>query len=167
MGIGLVVGDRDGRHDAVAHGGDGGVCTHHDLHDLLVGVEGTGRVRVNGEFVDHSGIEMDFRRDEPVVGLLLGCGSIIAHLMVVLLRDQTAPLCWRIVAEDRDAVVVGDDGGFGIQSVTISGGTPTGISNLEASASAKSSTLYNLAGQQVSESYKGIVVKNGKKYLNK
>ena len=57
--------------------------------------------------------------------------------------------------------------GFGIQSVTISGGTPTGISNVEASASAKSSTLYNLAGQQVSESYKGIVVKNGKKYLNK
>ncbi len=44
---------------------------------------------------------------------------------------------------------------------------PVGESNLEASASAKSSTLYNLAGQQVSESYKGIVVKNGKKYLNK
>lgn len=65
------------------------------------------------------------------------------------------------------AIIQETAGGFGIQSVTISGGTPTGISNLEASASAKSSTLYNLAGQQVSESYKGIVVKNGKKYLNK
>lgn len=65
------------------------------------------------------------------------------------------------------AIIQETAGGFGIQSVTISGGTPTGISNVEASASAKSSTLYNLAGQQVSESYKGIVVKNGKKYLNK
>ena len=65
------------------------------------------------------------------------------------------------------AIIQETAGGFGIQSVTISGGTPTGISNLEASASAKSSILYNLAGQQVSESYKGIVVKNGKKYLNK
>lgn len=33
------------------------------------------------------------------------------------------------------------------------------------STSAKSTTTYNLAGQQVSDSYKGIVIKNGKKYL--
>ena len=27
--------------------------------------------------------------------------------------------------------------------------------------------LYNLAGQRVSNNYKGVVVKNGKKYFNK
>ncbi|MBQ8628732.1 MAG: hypothetical protein IJ421_04570, partial [Prevotella sp.] len=27
--------------------------------------------------------------------------------------------------------------------------------------------MYNIAGQMVTESYKGIVIKNGKKYLNK
>lgn len=45
-------------------------------------------------------------------------------------------------------------------------GTSTGITSIEASASAKSNAIYNLAGQQVSSSYKGIVIKNGKKVLN-
>lgn len=61
----------------------------------------------------------------------------------------------------------GNTGAYITKLTVVRGGTPTGISNVEASASAKSSTLYNLAGQKVSESYKGIVVKNGKKYLNK
>lgn len=43
-------------------------------------------------------------------------------------------------------------------------GTPTGITSLNA-ASAKASATYNLAGQQVSDSYKGVVIKNGKKYV--
>ena len=45
--------------------------------------------------------------------------------------------------------------------------TATGVSSVSvAEAKAKTAT-FNLAGQQVSESFKGIVVKNGKKYLNK
>lgn len=74
------------------------------------------------------------------------------------------------LTEDAATLQLGRNGNTGtcITKLTVvRGGTPTGISNLEASASAKSSILYNLAGQQVSESYKGIVVKNGKKYLNK
>ena len=72
------------------------------------------------------------------------------------------------VKATADVAIINETaGGFGIQSVTISGGGTTAISNVEASASAKASTLYNLAGQKVSDSYKGIVVKNGKKYLNK
>ena len=46
-------------------------------------------------------------------------------------------------------------------------GINIGVSSVSvAEAKAKTAT-FNLAGQQVSESYKGIVVKNGKKYLNK
>lgn len=74
------------------------------------------------------------------------------------------------LTQDAATLQLGRNGNTGacITKLTVvRGGTPTGISNVEASASAKSSTLYNLAGQQVSESYKGIVVKNGKKYLNK
>lgn len=74
------------------------------------------------------------------------------------------------LTQDATTLQLGRNGNTGacITKLTVvRGGTPTGISNLEASASAKSSILYNLAGQQVSESYKGIVVKNGKKYLNK
>lgn len=39
-----------------------------------------------------------------------------------------------------------------------------GISNISVD-SAKAGKTYNLAGQQVSDSYKGLVIKNGKKYV--
>lgn len=51
--------------------------------------------------------------------------------------------------------------------VAITDKTATGIFNIKSDSNATSSTLYNLAGQQVSNSYKGIIIKNGKKYLNK
>lgn len=41
----------------------------------------------------------------------------------------------------------------------------TGISNTVVPPAAKASKIYNLAGQQVSKSYKGVVIKNGKKYV--
>lgn len=41
----------------------------------------------------------------------------------------------------------------------------TGISSAVVAPQAKSSKIYNLAGQQVSKSYKGVVIKNGKKYV--
>ncbi len=44
----------------------------------------------------------------------------------------------------------------------------TGINTVETgSASGTDGRLYNLSGQQVDDNYKGIVVKNGKKYLKK
>ena len=43
-------------------------------------------------------------------------------------------------------------------------GTSTGISSVKAEAAHNGKT-YNLAGQQVSDSYKGLVIKNGKKYV--
>lgn len=44
----------------------------------------------------------------------------------------------------------------------------TNISNLSANGNLNSNaTRYNLAGQKVTESYKGIVIVNGKKYMNK
>ena len=46
------------------------------------------------------------------------------------------------------------------------GGEATGIKAVEAAASARQ-PLYNVAGQRVATGYKGIVIVNGKKYLNK
>ncbi len=43
----------------------------------------------------------------------------------------------------------------------------TGICNVAVEAETATGAIYNLAGQQVSESYKGVVVKNGKKYVNR
>lgn len=41
-----------------------------------------------------------------------------------------------------------------------------GISNINVD-SAKAGKIYNMAGQQVSGSFKGLVIKNGKKFINK
>lgn len=46
------------------------------------------------------------------------------------------------------------------------GDEATGIHTIEA-ASAANDAMYNLAGQRVDKAYKGIVIVNGKKYLNK
>ncbi len=59
------------------------------------------------------------------------------------------------------------DPGLGAQEFTVIFDETTGvnlnvISNLDSNA-----ILYNLAGQKVSKSYKGIVISNGKKYINK
>lgn len=43
----------------------------------------------------------------------------------------------------------------------------TGISNIESSTEPTNARIYNLAGQQVDSSYKGIVIKNGRKYIVK
>lgn len=52
-------------------------------------------------------------------------------------------------------------GFFGFKYET---GTSTGISSIEAAAKNDGKT-YNMAGQQVSSSFKGLVIKNGKKYV--
>ena len=44
---------------------------------------------------------------------------------------------------------------------------PTGIAEVKANVKANQGAIYNLAGQKVTKSFKGIVVKNGKKYVIK
>lgn len=43
----------------------------------------------------------------------------------------------------------------------------TGINNALVAPAAKNAKVYNLAGQQVNASYKGVVIQNGKKYVQK
>ena len=43
----------------------------------------------------------------------------------------------------------------------------TGISNIEAAANDKNAPIYNLAGQRVGKDYKGVVIKNGQKYIQR
>lgn len=51
-------------------------------------------------------------------------------------------------------------------SINIGGGT-TGIGQVEVEKATENGAIYNLAGQRVATSYKGVVIKNGKKYVNK
>lgn len=45
--------------------------------------------------------------------------------------------------------------------------SPTSIITIQAERSTKERVMYNLAGQVVDKTYKGIVIMNGKKYMNK
>ena len=72
------------------------------------------------------------------------------------------------LAADAASLQLGRNGNTGVcitkLTVVRGGGDATGISNIEA-ASAKQGKTYNVAGQEVSASYKGLVIKNGKKYV--
>ena len=56
-----------------------------------------------------------------------------------------------------------------IWAITINAELPviSGIQTVEAAEAANNGAIYNLAGQKVSESYKGVVIKNGKKMVTK
>lgn len=51
--------------------------------------------------------------------------------------------------------------------VAVMAASTTGISNISAAEASKQAEVYNLSGQRVDASYKGIVVRNGRKYLRK
>lgn len=55
-------------------------------------------------------------------------------------------------------------GFYGFKYVT---GTSTGISDIQAPKSSKAGATFNLLGQKVANDAKGIVIKNGKKFINK
>lgn len=55
--------------------------------------------------------------------------------------------------------------GMNIYDIKFTPSTSTGISSVNAAAAKKDGKTYNMAGQEVSSSAKGIVIKNGKKYV--
>ena len=72
------------------------------------------------------------------------------------------------LTEDMPSVKFGRSGNTGacvVKVTVVRGGTSTGISSVNAAAAKKDGKTYNLAGQQVSSSAKGLIIKNGKKYV--
>lgn len=72
------------------------------------------------------------------------------------------------LSEDMPSVKFGRSGNTGacvVKVTVVRGGTGTGISSVNAAAAKKNGKTYNMAGQKVSSSAKGIIIKNGKKYV--
>lgn len=61
--------------------------------------------------------------------------------------------------------ISGTDADGNAQSIDFIGGSGTGISNITAAENADA-PAYNIAGQRVNANAKGLVIKNGKKYVN-
>ncbi len=68
------------------------------------------------------------------------------------------------VAEGGTYYVLATGTKMGFFGFKYEAGTSTGISSIEAAAKNDGKT-YNMAGQQVSSSFKGLVIKNGKKFV--
>lgn len=66
-------------------------------------------------------------------------------------------------SEAANVKVAKEDG----TELVLIGSSSTGISTVKAAVENNSATIYNVAGQQVSKNYKGLVIKNGKKFVNK
>lgn len=72
------------------------------------------------------------------------------------------------LTEDMPSVKFGRNGNTGacvVKVTVVRGGTGTGISSVNAAAAKKNGKTYNMAGQEVSSSAKGLIIKNGKKYV--
>ena len=72
------------------------------------------------------------------------------------------------LTEDMPSVKFGRSGNTGacvVKVTVVRGGTSTGISSVNAAAAKKNGKTYNMAGQEVSSSAKGLIIKNGKKYV--
>lgn len=70
------------------------------------------------------------------------------------------------ILKKQGGVVLGGHGIF-VQKISLVKSSTSNIANTIAAPIANSSKIYNLAGQQVNASYKGVVVKNGKKFVQK
>lgn len=86
--------------------------------------------------------------------------------------DPSATAGFYYVSADTDPVAAGKaylNGSLIPPSVKafIFDGTTTGIETAPAAEAEEDGVYYNTAGQVVTKDYKGIVIKNGKKYLNK
>lgn len=58
------------------------------------------------------------------------------------------------------------NGGLNIYTIKVTSGT-SDISNINASEAANEGATFNLMGQKVASNAKGLVIKNGKKFINK
>lgn len=68
---------------------------------------------------------------------------------------------------EQNVVVEGTDSEAPKAAFTIYEASADGIANVAATAKAENARMFNLAGQEVGKNFKGIVVVNGKKFMNK
>lgn len=73
------------------------------------------------------------------------------------------------LTSDYNELYFGRNGGtrINLMKLTVIRPTSTGINDIQATKTVNDGKTYNLAGQQVTASYKGVVIKNGKKYVQK
>ena len=73
----------------------------------------------------------------------------------------------RISGEGENQVNAGESGLFAVKVAYTPGVTPSGIQTVKSATIDVNAPAYNLAGQKVDKSFKGVVIQNGKKMIQK
>ena len=145
---------------------DKDVSSFNTLVFVVASVEGHGKVAVQGKFTDgtDANSEVDLPASSEAKTYMVDI-SKWGKLSQYAYQNLNKPDGEQYGKDDIEptAIVVTK---VYLTSKTVEELSPsTGISNAMILAPAKSAKTYNLAGQQVDASYKGVVIKNGKKFV--
>lgn len=77
---------------------------------------------------------------------------------------ESTSVTWSGMAEQVALTIAGDTY---LKSLTVTLDGTTGINNLDTETQKTKTSTFNLAGQRVEKGYKGIIIKNGQKYILK
>ena len=145
---------------------DKDVSSFNTLVFVVASVEGHGKVAVQGKFTDgtDANSEVDLPASSEAKTYMVDI-SKWGKLSQYAYQNLNKPDGEQYGKDDIEATAIVVTKVY-LTSKTVEELSPsTGISNAMILAPAKSSKIYNLAGQQVDASYKGVVIKNGKKFV--
>ena len=111
--------------------------------------------------VDEAGAETWTPINKSGLGVI--AFPVFADLQYIFNANGSKMMLGGIVFSEADDVVIKTIDGVEIYK----GGGATAIQGAKVVTVAGNSAIYNLAGQKVNASYKGIVIKDGKKYIQK
>ena len=145
---------------------DKDVSSFNTLVFVVASVEGHGKVAVQGKFTDgtDANSEVDLPASSEAKTYMVDI-SKWGKLSQYAYQNLNKPDGEQYGKDDIEATAIVVTKVY-LTSKTVEELSPsTGISNAMILAPAKSAKTYNLAGQQVDASYKGVVIKNGKKFV--
>lgn len=153
---------------------------------LLIGSDEAGETETNWLFTDdtwetYAGGEGFWTKDDGTEGAIPGYGPAREDATKANTNDKNEdgfsniviPVTTDLIPSDAYEVTlricvygIGNNKAMGLNNVTFtSEGSGTGISNITADENADA-PAYNIAGQRVNANAKGLIIKNGKKYVN-
>ncbi|MCD8305483.1 MAG: carbohydrate binding domain-containing protein [Prevotella sp.] len=162
-----------------AHGGNYSAQLHHASSNKRLGSKefllpaGTYSVSFYAKSVDAEGLAEIAPGYAPSDTGTTTMGSYVYADYVYPSADEWTNITWEFTLEEEtqlNLVIMNNKNGGGdvlIDDYTITSDSETGIHAIDAATAVGTGAMYNLSGQKVTESYRGIVIVDGKKVLNK
>ena len=156
--------------------GNNGAKLYYNPNDNKITLDLNGMARVANDQGVFNGIYSSTLPENIAKGSKMKIQLFVDHCIADIFVNDKWAFSVRIYPTDRNADKVSVFANGNTQVVSLNawtldpnlGGTATGIDQIEANGNAKlSGAVYNLAGQRVGADYKGIVIRNGKKFVQK